>query len=330
MSQRPESPPNFGRISAARAEFAAWLDRICAGCIGAPAAGHRPRYLDDKAFLKVMLVCMKRRGETGVGAPDERTLQNWRRGISVPRETFIEPLLDTILPDGPPAERQRGRELWQAAENEKNQSSTNKRRSAGSATPEPQADAQPGDSDWKAENNEPLQRGLAELLVHPPPRGGNAPLEFPLRISLSFAEYADDVEDATLALTEATLIPTYQNCRPAPGTRLGEGATAADPIQFRGGVWRVHGPRTGPHLDGEPIVEEPLCTIQCDGEPGDALSLTLRSGHRALVVIPNEPDTDANPVKQRILQALLQKCLPRDQEGVVTWGRATLRRKPPK
>jgi glycosyltransferase involved in cell wall biosynthesis len=37
----------------------------------------------------------------------------------------------------------------------------------------------PGESNGRAENAEPLRRSLAELLVHPPPRGSNTPLEFP-------------------------------------------------------------------------------------------------------------------------------------------------------
>jgi hypothetical protein len=186
----------------------------------------------------------------------------------------------------------------------------------------------PGTSDWHAQNTEPLQRGLAELFVHPPARSANAPLEFPLHISLSFAECPDELENATLALTEATLVPSYNGCRPVPGTRMNEGNIAPGNLLFRGGNWRINGPRLpNNHLQGEPILSDPLCTIQCDGSSEDSLTLTLQSGYRALVVVPDASTSDSSLLKQRILQVFLQKSLPRDNDGIVIWGRATLRRK---
>jgi hypothetical protein len=92
-------------------------------------------------------------------------------------------------------------------------------------------------------------------------------------------------------------------------------------MEFRGGVWRIVGPRLpNNHLQGEPLVTDALCTIQCDGDDEDSLTLTLRSGKRALVVVPEQPDADAAVVKQRVFQVLLQKCLPSDREGMVTQG----------
>jgi hypothetical protein len=321
MSRLPADLRKFDRISAEKVAFSKWFAETWERQVGPPVDGRRRLHLDERAFLKAMSACMKRLEAVGV-APDPRTLDNWRKGTSVPRESFVEPLLDTLLGDD--AERERGHELWRAAENAKNQSSTEKRR--------PQIiDDTPGESDWRAENAEPLQVGLAELLVHPPPRGGNTPLEFPLQISLSFAECPDELEDATLALTDATLIPTWQGCRPMPGSRLGEGENVHPHLKSGGGAWRIAGPTLGNnHLQGEPLGSDALCIIQCDGEPEDSLTLTLRSGKRALVVMPEQPDADAATVKQRILQAFLQKCLPSDREGIVTWGRATLRRKPSK
>ena len=322
-----DDPSKFGRISAERSAFSEWFAQMWEQRVGPPVDGHRRAFLDEKAFLRAMSSSMSKSGITG-GTPDPRTLDNWRKGVSLPRESFMPPLLDTLLGDD--AERERGHELWRAAENAKNQASTEKRRPATSGRSAIMDDT-PGESDWRVENHEPLLLGLAELLVHPPPRGGNTPLEFPLQISLSFAECLDEIDDATLALTEATLVPTWLGCRPAPGSRLGEGDNAHPNMRFGGGAWRIVGPRlVNNHLQGEPLGSEALCTIQCDGEADDNLTLTLRSGKRSLVVVPDQPEVDAAVVKQRVLQVLLQKCLPSDREGVVTWGRATLRRKVPK
>lgn len=325
MPPLPAPPPKFDGNSAGRVAFSEWFAQVWERQVGPPVDGRRRLHLDEKAFLKAMSACMTRLKVAG-GVPDPRTLDNWRRGVSVPRESFVEPLLDTLLGDD--AERERGQELWRAAENAKNRSSTEKRRpSTGGRSAI--VDDTPGESDWRAENTEPLQVGLAELFVHSPPRGGNTPLEFPLQISLSFAECPDEVEDVTLALTEATLIPTWQGCRPSLGSRLGEGDNNHPHMQFGGGVWRIAGPRLASnHLQGEPLGSDALCTMQCDGEAGDSLTLTLRSGKRALVVVPDQSNVDAAVVKQRVLQALLQKCMPSDREGIVVWGRATLRRKP--
>ena len=167
--------------------------------------------------------------------------------------------------------------------------------------------------------------------MHPPQRGGNAPNAFPLRISLSLAECPDNVEghDVTLALKqdEVTLEPTYHACRPAPGSRVGEEGNEDANVDFKGGNWRIKRPHLpNGHLDGEPLGDKPLCTIITDGTTDDSLTLTLRSRHRALIVVPDEPGRGPQPLKDKVLQLLLQKSL-KDRTGFITWGRASLKRK---
>ncbi len=278
----------------------------------------------------------------GGTAPGAATLLNWCDAKSVPQSRLLDPVSDFLFdgkPDDDPG-RVRIKDLWQAAENEKNQSSTTLRRTGTRRGPPGGSgldDADPAASDWIAEDTEPLQRGLAELFVHPPPRGGNTPNSFPLRISLSFAECPDTVgddrdgtlQDLTLALTDAILEPDYKGCRPAPGSAVGSEKNPHPNLEFKAGTWRVKGPRPhNIHLDGEPLSEDPLCTINTDGGLDDSLTLTLRSRYRALVVVPDEPGADASTLKHKVLQALLQKFPKRNQAGFVTWGKASLKRKP--
>ena len=332
----PEEPsPKLAENRQKRAAFAGWLHQMLSEVIGPPSNNKRPRFLNEKAFLKAMSERTKVRGSSK-GTPDLHTFQNWRAGKNVPSDDFVDPLFDVLLNDSSDShpERKKAWELWQEAEDEKNAASNARRGRpiarallAESGTD----DVPPGESYWDPGNAEPLQRGLAELIAYPPPRSPNNPNQFQLRVSLSFAECPDELEDVTLALTDATLVPNYDGCRPLRGTRQGEGAPPDEPVLFRGGNWRINGPRlANGHLQGEPLGDYPLCTIECDGESDDSLTLTLRSGYRALVVIPDDSHNDPNPLRLRVWQALLQRCLTRDNDKVVTWGRATLRRKPSK
>jgi hypothetical protein len=192
----------------------------------------------------------------------------------------------------------------------------------------------PSASDWEPYGTKTLWPGLAELIVHKPPLS-NAPDTFQLRVSLSLAQYPDEIRldesqdlSVRIGLKEATLIPHYENCQPIEGTRLGEEAMPRTNVIFKAGVWNISGPRPrDDHLDGWPLGQEPLCAIQCGGSGSAELTVTLRSRKKALDVVPDDPETDLSPLKQKILQLFLQKCQPSDTDGFVTWGRGSLRRK---
>ena len=220
------------------------------------------------------------------------------------------------------------------AEREKGVASTALRRRHGrsSLLSETNVDEpEPGASDWKPDATTPLQPGAPVLRVHPPPQGSNTPNVFPLKVELSIGEWEDWVEGQyfTLALTEATLHSAFKGCQPAENSLLGRPNNEHDNLEWRADVWRIKGPRlpNSRHLNGESAGDEPLCTIICDGDPDDSVTLTLRSSYRTLAVVPREHGADANVARDKVLQALLQKCHQKEPDGFITWGRATLKRK---
>jgi len=158
---------------------------------------------------------------------------------------------------------------------------------------------------------------------------------FQLRISLSLAQYPDEIQvDGSCALSvriglkEAILLPSYENCQPIHGTRLGEEVMPRSNVSFKGGAWHINGPcPRDDHLEGEPLGQEALCTVRSNSTESANLTLMLRSRRKALEVVPEDPETDLSLLKQKILQLFLQKCQPSDTDGFITWGRGSLRRR---
>lgn len=323
---------NFGDAAQPGIDFAGLLSHLLTEAMGKPIERER----DFEDFVETLRT-YKTEHKLPWTIPDERTLLNWCSGNVVPQSRLVEPVWEYLFRDAPNNHPQRVRlkQLWQVAEDAKNASSQAKRRTlpATSVTNGQNPDEpEPGATDWQPEAVAPLQPGAPVLRLHPPPRGSNTPNAFPLKIELSIGEWEDWVEGRyiTLALTEASLNAVFRNCQPAENTQLGRKGNPHDNLEWRADVWRIEGPRPLPnqHLDGEPAGDEPLCTLICDGGPNDGVTLTLRSSYRGLAVMPRDHAADANVVKDKVLQVLLQKCQPKDPDGFITWGRATLKRKP--
>ncbi len=326
-----EIRPNFRDAPQAGIDFASAFSQIVADAIDKSVERER----DFNELVTAMNRYKKEHGLPG-SIPDQRTLLNWCKAVVVPQARMLDPVWAYLFrekPDEHP-DRIRLKNLWQAAEDEKNASSMAKRRAVpvtGVPADPGQDDPEPGASDWQPEAAPPLDPGAPVLRAHAPPRGSNTPNAFPLQVELSIGEWEDWVEGQylTLALTDATLHSAFKSCQPAQNTQLGRPGNEHDNLEWRADVWRIKGPRLqlNHHLDGEPAGNEPLCTVICAGGPDDSLTLTLRSSYRALAVVPREHGADANVAKEKVLQALLQKCHQKEPDGFITWGRATLKRK---
>ncbi len=327
-----EIRPNSDDAAPPGIDFVGLLGHLLTETVGNPIERER-----DFDGLVQMLRTYKAERELPWTIPDQRTLLNWCNGDVVPQWRLFEPVWQYLFrgtPDNHP-QRVRLKQLWQVAEDAKNASSQAKRRTVADPTHSADLgpdDVEPGASDWKPENAEPLNPGVAVLRVHAPPTGSNTPLVIPLKVDLAFGEAQDWVEDqyVMLSLTEALLTPDFKGCRPVEGTKLGSPDKPHGNLYCPADVWHVRGPRVDKaHLEGEPAGADPLCAITCNGDDSDSVTLILRSSYRALSVVPEHRDTDPNLAKDKVLQALLQKCQQRDRDGFVVWGRASLKRKPP-
>ena len=263
--------------------------------------------------------------------PGGRALITWGQGIVPQARTFLPTLEYLFAGDTLNPGYLRLKAQWDAARAERDGASK-ARRGVGAAIGAD--DAEPGVSDFDADGDPPLQQGLVELRIDPPARGGNTPNLVAVRVALSFAEYGDMVEGhgVMLALTDATLVPTYATgCVPERNSRAGEADNPNTALAHKSGQWVVSGPRNeAGHLDGEPLSDDqPLLTLRVPGQETDGLSLTLRSKPKALVVIPDDPEDESRITKDKLLQLLLQRAQASDKDGWITWGRAGLHRKKP-
>ena len=127
--RRPLS--NFAEIRDARDAFADWLTQIHGRVVGPSHGGIRRRFPDEEAFLKAMTECMQRRGlPLNERAPTARGFAYWLDGSHLPRQHWVDPLLDVLVDDTSDAhpERNEAWKLWNAADAEKNQASNTLRR----------------------------------------------------------------------------------------------------------------------------------------------------------------------------------------------------------
>jgi nucleoside phosphorylase len=182
-------------------------------------------------------------------------------------------------------------------------------------------------SGWEPYATKVLQRGLAELFVDVVPllRSSDA---FEVVVSLSLGECPDELEglSVVVGLKEVTLIPHYDQCKPLPGTRLGQQNRPHPNVKFRAGVWDIIGPRgQNNHLEGEPLGPNALCEIRPFNTRRASLTLVLRSSRQDLEVTSRDPSQPLSVCKQKILQAFLQKCQPRDADGMVIWAQGSVR-----
>jgi hypothetical protein len=331
----------FGEIRSDRDAFSQWLRDILADRIGRPRPGHVPRFLNKDAFLKAMATAMTAL-KVADKAPDAATVDNWQNGSTTPQERFVAPLFKVLFPDS--SDGRTGCEQywtrWEAASEEANAARRVPVRrpghrhtsSAPAQQPDGPEDTEPGASDWQPVNDDPLRPGVAVLRMHAPPRRANTTKQFALKLDLAFGEWEewlDGDQYAMLALTNAVLIPAYKGCQPEEGTQLGRKPDSHPNLECPADAWRIKGPHpVGPHLAGEPTDGEPLCSIICSGDDTDSVTVALRSTERALEVVPCDRTIEANTAKAKVLQALLQACQPKDRDGYITWGRASLKRKP--
>jgi hypothetical protein len=328
VGRSAERRPNLGREWEHRQAFASAISDLLTASIG-----ERPTRESDFDQLLNKLQNFKRtRGFPGE-IPDNRTILNWCNGETIPQWRLFE-LLWQYFFDGKASSEAAGveiRQLWEAAEREKQTSSDDKRRNSGGFPgDETELESQPGVSDWLPENGDPLNSGVAVLRVHAPPINSNAPLVFSLKIELAFGEALTWLEKdyyVKLSLSGALLTPELSGCQPVEGTRLGTASNLHQHVVCLADVWHINGPRpVSTHLEGEPLGTEAICKIARNGHETDRLSLVLRSSYRMLLVKPERGDLGRNATRNKVLQILLQKSQ-KEEDGFITWGEVQLKRR---
>ena len=283
-------------------------------------AGTRPGVPPDRpairwtpaTFQPALAAALKTQGDQS--PPTRRAVSNWFTQGPLPRERFIEPILDVLFGGeaGQAPERVELLYLWQAA------------RAAGQAVEadaEDEAPAQPPAFERWSVTSSNTGPGLADLRIQMPP-DGNDPNTFLLQVTLSLARWPDEIEGLCVqfGLRNVHLAPVWTHCQPS-------GLPKLDHVEERGGVFHVTGPRPEPDslLEGRPLEGTTLATMERTSAAPAAVTLVLRGRRHDLEVVA-EDDISTN--KEAILRLFLQECQIEDETRFVTWGTATLTEKP--
>lgn len=331
MPPRKEFPRNSSVSGSDPLPFCDMFRHVLVARFGKPGDKVTASGRVAEAFRTTMTTFVRDGDYKGAPVPNGKTLENWCAGGDVPYDKRFEPVLACLFAKDPEhTDHTRLKAAWEAADAERTIRINNRRGTGSLGLDEPD----PTSSDFDTDNDPPLQTGLAELRIDPPPRGGNAPTMVPIHVSLSFDEFPDMVENhgVTLALTEAALVPSYAaGCQPDRNSRAGESDNPKGGLETRAGQWIVSGPKNqAGHLIGEPLDEnQKLLNLRVTGADTDGVTLTLRSKPKSLVVIPDDPEDEARITKDKMLQLLLQRCQDKDKDGWIVWGRSRLRRKKP-
>lgn len=283
-------------------------------------AGTRPRPPDappsPRWTVTTLITAME--PSLGVNTPSPVAVRKWFRGDVVPRQLYIDAILDAFFGDEPSlaAERRMFLALWQSARAE-----TQRGRAgdddAHDIAPSPSTD------EWIVEDAEHLSQGLAALLIHPP-LPANDPNTFQLRVSLSIALYPDEVENQPilLGLKQAQIVPTYIACTPA------ERHPFPEVLRPSGLNDTVIGPKSPEGLlDGVTLNNATLATMDHARAELPEIKLELHSRRSDLEVLDDDATRAISTNKKKALQIFLQTCLTETTQGRVVWSRARLKRR---
>jgi hypothetical protein len=305
----------FPEISCYRAEF----HRLTDAGTGHPATAENARVSWDAVSFHTAIAAAAKKRFGREASPNLRTVRNWfdRRKDDIPQERYLEPILDVLFP-GNTEGRGNFRALWQVARQA--------RRALGADTDMLDPESAPAPTEWwdvtAAEN---IGLGLAALFVHPQPKSNMEDNSFLLQLSLSLARRPDEIEGLSviLGLRAAHLRLDHANCQPRP-TEEGP-----EHVKERGGVYAVTGPTVEGYLQGRPLTNGTLVTMERTGVDAGAAKVTvsLRSRHRDLEVVPEDPDQDISAARAKILQLFLQECHVSETDRQIVWARASLTEK---
>lgn len=315
-----EETGKFPRISPRRLAFAHAIEQA-----------YVTRNMRELAFVNEVSAAMKQRGVKG-GAPDRKSLANWRDGKTLPQPRLIEPILDVLCHSAHDADRQALHDLWHDARSKDapgaaEQAGTHFTNNLAAVL---LADLPPSNvADW--DRPDPLKtQGLAVLFIDPPPPS-NDPGTFQLRASLSLGE--DRLEEAKISwrvwLSAATLTPSYHNCQPAQSTCLGEAQPHDHPCGIRvtlsGGNWKLSSREASRALRGSPLGDEQLALMYRGRKGLPKVTLTLTSSKRQIHFAAES--RAVSPLREKLTQLYLQEKRRKTEAGEVTWAKATLQQR---
>lgn len=267
---------------------------------------------DPVSLERALAEATRKRGRVAA-IPSLRTVRNWldRKQDYIPQERYLESILDVFF-ENDIAGRKNFHALWEAARQA--------RREFG-ADNASDTDRQAIATDrWRVSEAENIGLGLAALHVHPSPKSNTEDDSFLLQVSLSLSQYSDEIEGLSvmLGLKAAYLRLDHTHCQPRPMEEN------LDYVKERGGVYVITGPVMNGHLDGRPLSNTTLVTMERTDVGAANVTVSLRSRVHDLEVTPEDPDVDISATKAKILQTFLQRCHVSENDRQLIWGRATL------
>lgn len=284
-------------------------------------AGTRPFQSDElprpRWTVTALITAMKPR--LGANAPSPVAVRKWFGNDVVPRELYIEAILDAFFADDPrhAGDRTEFHALWQAARAETQR---------GRAEDDDEVHAigpSASSNDRIVADANHLSQGLAALLIHPPPPS-NDPNTFQLRVSLSLALYPDEIDDQPilLGLKQAQIVPVHTACVPA------ERPAFPDLLKPSAANDTVLGPKSPEGLlDGTVLDNALLATMTYGRTDLPSVTLELHSRKSDLEVLQDDATRAISPNKQKAVQLFLQDCLIENKQGRVVWSQARLQKR---
>lgn len=261
--------------------------------------------------------------------PDKRLLKAWWDQGSVPQTARLKDMLVAIFGERW-SENEQARELLdlQAEIN----SNRHPRRAARSLHRQKhQGNAQSQRRIWRLERTDLLggdvirnSEPFAELRVHLPENTDECTT--PIWVTMTQGVDEVDIDDDgafrtfLVSLAGSRLAAEFECCDFEIGSRLGETSNRESKalntgVEFMGGIWRL--PSQSVHQ--RPLGDKPLLTLSYPVDGPCAFSLTLSCRNRQILVrLEEEPEREAaSPLREKVIQAYVQKALSQREDGVV-------------
>jgi len=260
----------------------------------------------------------------GVTVPSPVAVRKWFRDDVVPRQLYIDAILDAFFGEDPHLARDRTKflGLWEAARAE-----TQRGRA------EDDDDATGAivilTDDWIIATPKHQDKNLAALWVHPP-EPSNDPNTFLLQVSLSHGlrrleiDIGDDeFVPVTLGLQRTQIEASYVGCM--PDSRLSD----HDHLLIAGDNYDVVGPRGSKQLlDGISLEKATLATMTYLRRDAVGVDLQLLSLRGDLVVLDVGGEQVVSENRRKALKLLFEdKAAERTAKGYLIWSSASLKRR---